>query len=480
MDRTKLVSILLKKGLLVSPETLENFEKNFDESTFFSLNPEEIEESLIFQFNKQNSNKKKEFAKFNVEITKSYDPESKKREVSDFVNYFKARYNQIKEILHERPELQNAISINRSLSKKKNDRVSIIGMINDKKITKNGNILLTLEDQTGQINVLITKNKNLSNLFDEIVFDEIVGISGVVGDKILFADNLYFPELPLSKEFKKINEEVYAAFIGDIHVGSKMFLEEDFKKFIAWINCNYGNQNQKEIARKTKYLFIVGDLVDGIGIYPEQDKELAIKDITEQYNLCAYYISQIRKDIQIIICPGNHDALRLSEPQPVLNKEFAKLLWEIPNVIMVSNPSLINIHKTESFPGFDILLYHGYSFDYYISNVDPIRKGGGYDRADLIMKFLLNKRHLAPSHSSALYLPLEYDPLVIDRIPDFFVSGHLHKVSISNYNNISLICSSCWQSKTLFQEKMGHHPEPSRVPIINLKTRDIGLIKFGD
>lgn len=148
--------------------------------------------------------------------------------------------------------------------------------------------------------------------------------------------------------------------------------------------------------------------------------------------------------------------------------------------MMVSNPSLINIHKTESFPGFDVLLYHGYSFDYYISNVDTIRKGGGYDRADLIMKFLLNKRHLAPSHSSTLYLPLEYDPLVIDKIPDFFVSGHLHKSSISSYNNISLICSSCWQSKTLFQEKMGHHPEPSRVPIINLKTRAMVLMNFGD
>ncbi|MBI2673127.1 DNA-directed DNA polymerase II small subunit [Candidatus Woesearchaeota archaeon] len=480
MDRIQLISLLLKKGLLVSPETLEEIEKNFDEDIFSGFSSEEIEKSLVFQFNKHNLNEKKEDTKFSVEIIKSYSFEPKKREVSDFVNYFKARYNQIKEILHGRPELQNVISINRGLSKKKNDRVSIIGMISDKRITKNGNILLTLEDPTGQINVLITKNKSLSNLFDEIVFDEIVGVSGVVGDKILFADSLYFPELPLSKEFKKINDEVYAAFIGDIHIGSKMFLEEDFKKFIEWINCNYGNQNQKEVAKKTKYLFIVGDLVDGIGIYPEQDKELNIKDITKQYDLCAYYISQIRKDIKIIICPGNHDALRLSEPQPVLDKVFAKLLWDIPNVMMVSNPSLINIHKTESFPGFDVLLYHGYSFDYYISNVDTIRKGGGYDRADLIMKFLLNKRHLAPSHSSTLYLPLEYDPLVIDKIPDFFVSGHLHKSSISSYNNISLICSSCWQSKTLFQEKMGHHPEPSRVPIINLKTRAMVLMNFGD
>ena len=67
-----------------------------------------------------------------------------------------------------------------------------------------------------------------------------------------------------------------------------------------------------------------------------------------------------------------------------------------------------------------------------------------------------------------------------DEIPDFFVSGHIHKSSVSHYGKTTLICGSCWQSTTKFQEKVGHHPEPCRVPIVNLKTRDVKLMKFCD
>ena len=145
----------------------------------------------------------------------------------------------------------------------------------------------------------------------------------------------------------------------------------------------------------------------------------------------------------------------------------------------VKNPALINIHSSNSFSGFDLLLYHGYSFDYYVANVESIRNGGGYDRADLIMKFLLQRRHLAPTHTSTLYIPdVRKDYLVIEQIPDFFIAGHIHKSYVSNYRNITMVCGSCWQAKTPFQEKVGHNPEPARVPIINLQTREIKILRF--
>ena len=183
----------------------------------------------------------------------------------------------------------------------------------------------------------------------------------------------------------------------------------------------------------------------------------------------------------MIICPGNHDAVRLAEPQPIFDEEFCKPLLELENAIFVSNPAVVNIGKNETFPGFDVLIYHGFSFDYFIANVDSIRNSGGYDRADLVMKFLLRRRHLAPTHGSTLYIPdKDEDPLVIKKIPDFFVTGHIHKTAIANYRNITMICGSCWQGKTSFQEKVGHHPEPSRVPLVNLQTREVKVLKFGD
>ena len=73
------------------------------------------------------------------------------------------------------------------------------------------------------------------------------------------------------------------AFTSDIHVGSKLFLEKQFVKFIEWLNGNV--DTRKDIAEKIKYLVISGDLVDGIGVYPNQDKELSISDIYKQYSV---------------------------------------------------------------------------------------------------------------------------------------------------------------------------------------------------
>ncbi len=416
----------------------------------------------------------------NIIILDSYEEESKRREVQNFVSYFRNRYETLTNILRNRQELSGVISISKILNKNNKESVSLIGLVNDKALTKNGNFLLTLEDLSGSINVLINKdNKDLFELASDLVLDEVIGITGFVGEKIVFVNNILLPDIPVSNELKKSPDEVYAAFISDLHVGSSMFLPESFAKFIKWIKGEMGSFVQKNIAKKTKYLFVLGDLVDGVGIYPEQDKELDVKDVFQQYELCADLLKEIPKNIKIIICPGNHDALRISEPQPVLSKKFARSLWNMPNVTMVSNPSFVNIHSSKDFPGFNVLLYHGYSFDYYVYTIESIRNKGGYDRADLIMKLLLQKRHLAPSHTSTLYVPdTEKDPLVIHKVPDLFVTGHIHKAAVSNYRNITMICGSCWQGKTTFQEKVGHNPEPARVPVVNLQTRQVKMMRF--
>ena len=119
------------------------------------------------------------------------------------------------------------------------------------------------------------------------------------------------------------------------------------------------------------------------------------------------------------------------------------------------------------------------SLIYYANNIESIRNAGGQKRPDLIMQALLKKRHLAPSHTSNLYVPdTESDPLVIENIPDFFITGHIHRVSVANYKNITLINGSCWTDITEDQEKRGLAPQPAKIPIINLKTREVKIINF--
>ena len=163
-------------------------------------------------------------------------------------------------------------------------------------------------------------------------------------------------------------------------------------------------KNNEAIASKVKYLFVLGDLVDGVGIYPNQDAEQNIPDIYDQYTEVARLLAKVPQHIQMIICPGNHDAMRLSEPQPEFDAKYASTLMQLPNATFVSNPSTVTIGKTDDFAGFTVLIYHGYSFDHYVAQVNSLRNNGGYDRADLVMKFLLQRRHLAPTHTSTLYV----------------------------------------------------------------------------
>jgi len=418
--------------------------------------------------------------KYKVNILNDYNYPEKKREVDDFVAYFNNRFRQIEKIFSGRQELQNVISINRVLSKKDKENIAIIGMVNSKKKTKNNNIMIEIEDLTGSINVVVSRNKpELFAIAQDIVLDEVIAVMGVNSERVVFANNILQPDIPLTREMKKCEDEVYALFISDLHVGSKYFLADKFNKFLKWIKGEFGNEQQRELANKVKYIFVIGDLVDGVGIYPGQEEELSTKDIRNQYEECAELLKMVPIDKKMIICPGNHDSIRLSEPQPAFSKDFSEALFNIPNALLVSNPAYINIHSSDNFKGFDVLMYHGYSFDHYAADVDSIRAVNGYDHADLIMKFLLQRRHLAPSYTSTLFIPeIHEDPLVIEKIPDFFVTGHIHKGAIACYRNITLISSSCFQTKTPFQERVGHHPDPAKVPIVNLKTREIKVLTF--
>lgn len=432
-----------------------------------------IEKSVLKEDSKQED-------EYNVVVLKSYKEDVKSNTVQDFVGYFKARYESIKNILLQRIELQGAISINRLSKKTEGEQVAFIGIVLDKSETKNGNIFLSLEDPTGTVNVLLSRNKEgLFEFGSRVVLDEVIGVLGFSREGVVFANNIFFPDIPSYHELKKASDEAYAVFTGDLHVGLENFLASDFMSFIKWLRGEFGTDSQREIAGKVRYLFITGDVVEGIGIYPGQENDLLITDIYKQYEEAARYLSLIPKRIRIIICGGNHDAMRLGEPQPIFDLKYAGALYQIPNLIMVSNPAVVNIHSSAGFAGFDVLMYHGFSFPFYADNLSFIRSKGGLERCDLIMKILLQKRHLAPSHGSSLYLPdSRQDPLVIERVPDIFVSGHIHQITVNNYKSTILINSSCWVTQTEDQEKRGIIPQPAKVAVLNLKTREGKVMNF--
>jgi DNA polymerase II small subunit len=401
---------------------------------------------------------------------------NKKLEVKDFVKSFRSRYNFIKRILQERRELDNLVSIDKISGSK---TVSIIGMVLNKSITKNKNIILEVEDLTGKTKLLINQSKEeVYEKAKEIVLDDIIGFKCAGDRDFLFVNDLFYPDIFLPEK-TKTDEEMYSMFISDIHTGSGNFLEKEFSKFIDWLNGIGCDESQKELLRKIKYLFIVGDTVDGVGIYPGQEKQLSIKDIAKQYELLAYYLDKIPKHISIIHCPGQHDCVRVAEPQPPVGTDFAAPMHKIKNLYLVSNPSLIEIGFSENKAGLKVLMYHGASMHGLINEIEELRLAKAHSTPARAVKHLLMRRHLAPTHGSCIYIPdCEEDCLLIKQIPDIITTGEMHKSDISVYNNILIIACSCWQSTTAFEEKVGNKPDPCKVPILNLKTREIKILDF--
>ncbi|MEM4703190.1 MAG: metallophosphoesterase [Candidatus Pacearchaeota archaeon] len=416
----------------------------------------------------------KNFPSSGVDVIEDYETKTKKINVDDFTNYFRNRYNFFKNILQERG-LDGLTSIGKIFGNRRN--LSIIGLVYNKRYTKNRNLVLEVEDVTGRVNVVVNKEKKeLFEKAESVVLDEVIAIKGSGSSEIIFANDIIFPDIGL-RELKYAGEEEHAVFIADLHIGSSKFLEENFLKFISWLNGELGNETQKELSKKIKYLFIVGDLTDSVGVYPQQEKELKIKDLYEQYKYAAELLSKIRKDITIIICPGNHDAVRLLEPQPRFDPEIAQEIYKLENVVISTNPSIVNIGKTKDFPGFNVFMYHGRSLDYYMDQVDSLRLANAKMRPDLVLHFLFKKRHLGPTYACTTILP-EKDLLALQTIPDIVVTAHVHRSAISTYNGILVISCSCFQSKTPYQEKLGHEPDPCKVCLFNLKTRKINVLDF--
>jgi DNA polymerase II small subunit len=396
----------------------------------------------------------------------------KKIEVNDFIKHFRSRYEYLRDILQKK-DLKNLKSIRRLTVEREN--IDIIVMVLNKKLTKNKNLILDVEDLTGRTKILVNASKGeLYERCKNILPDDVVAFSASGNKEILFANNIIFPDSFLL-ERKKIDKEVFVAFSSDIHVGSKMFLEENFLNFIKWINGESGSEEDKIFAKKIEYLFLVGDNIDGIGVFPDQERLLNIPEVSLQYIKLAELLSLIRKDIKIIMCPGQHDAVWVGEPQPIIGREWASKLYELKNVVLVPNPSMVEVE------GFKVLMYHGASFHGIIGEMNDIRLVYGHNSPTIVVKELLKRRHLAPSHGLCDYVPNETrDPMIIDNIPDIVATGDLHRSEISVYNNILLIASSCWESQTPFEEKIGNNPDPCKVPILNLKTREIKIMDFGE
>ncbi len=477
IDTKLIVAKFAMHGYNIHPSAVEVLKKNVNPQNIdfvisricklvnsFIITPEDILSVLetIREFEK----KTKEKAKTQMPKDKSYTSSrikirdvtgksSCEGSIEDFIAYFNSRFEKLSKILRRRIR-PTPIS---TLHRLNGEQVEVIGIVNSVRETQNSAII-ELEDKTGIVNVIATDK--LKDLALELLGDEVIGVIGTVRGKNIIADRIIFPDIPMKD---RANLDFGVVFISDTHFGSKEFLQKEWDMFTDWLNGELGEGRVAELAEKVRYVVIAGDIVEGVGIYPEQEKDLAILDIYEQYEFAAEQLDKIPNDIKVILSVGNHDAIRQAEPQPALPKEYQSLFSN--NVIHVGNPAYVELD------GLKVLIYHGRSLDDVITKIPRL----SYERPHEAMIELLKRRHLSPRYGERSPIaPEREDWLVIDEIPDVLHCGHVHTYSVGVYRGVFLINSSTWQSQTEFQKKINLNPMPGNVAVYY--SGEIARLKF--
>ncbi|MFA5077235.1 MAG: DNA-directed DNA polymerase II small subunit [Candidatus Micrarchaeia archaeon] len=379
--------------------------------------------------------------------------------VEDFTAYFRNRYQRMSRLLSSASKYPT-VGLS-DIKKEVNENVRIVVMVYDKRDTKKGSVLLEVEDLEGRFKVVVPRNTEKTYAkAKRVIRDEVIAITGKVLEHFLIAEDIDWPDLPVMREKKLSERDVACAYISDIHFGSRHFLEKQFQRFIDWLNLK---GSEREIAGKVKYVVIAGDIADGVGIYPKQEKDLTIKDVYKQYEVFDNYMEMVPDYIEVIVGPGNHDAVRRAEPMPAIDDTMIK-----SDVIKVGSPTALSIE------GIRHVIYHGTSMDSMISGIS----GLSYNSPEKVSLEYLKRRHLSPIYGTNQVVPERVDYMVLEMEPDVLHCGHVHKNGYAYYRGTHVINSGTFQDRTDFQVQQGHIPTPGLVGVLDMKGGNYKTLDF--
>ena len=459
------VSYALNKGFQIHPDALEilhkidvkelaqiikDVVKEKTKQKQFLINEEDFEIYLGIKDDEEHQ----------VEFEILSDPTGKITSAEGVDGYgalFASRFAKLKQIMFDRPESKKVreIASVKSITKT-DDELFVWGLVSDRKSDRNIT-KITLEDPTGSMEIVVFEG-DLKDMADTLLMDQFAMFRIIPAKNGgFFAKEILLPDIP-EHTTNRSKTETYAVFLSDLHVGSEYFMEQELKDLIEWIS------SADPIARKIRFVVIGGDLIEGVGVFPNQEKTLNQFTTEDQLKKSFEVLDKIPKHIKVFLISGNHDAGRKALPQPAIPKMYNSELWDRENFFMLGNPSIISLN------GVKVLMYHGQSID----DVVRTTPGVSYDKPAAVMRHFLRARHMSPIYGSRTPIaPETEDMMVIDDIPDIFHSGHVHFVGLDMYKGVLIVNSGAWQRQTDFQESVGITPTPGMAIIVNLQTMKV-------
>jgi DNA polymerase II small subunit len=459
------VSYALNKGFQIHPDALEILHKMnvSDLSQIIKDVVREKTKQKVFLINEEDFEIYlgiKDDEDHQVEFEILSDPTDKITSAEGVEGYgklFASRFNKLKQIMSDRPESKKVREITSIKSiTKTDDELFVWGLVTDRKSDRNIT-KITLEDPTGSMEIVVFEG-NLKDTADTLLMDQFVMFRIIPAKNGgFFAKEIFLPDIP-EHTTNRSKTETYAVFLSDLHVGSKYFMEQELQDLIGWIS------SADPIARKIRFIMIGGDLIEGVGVFPNQEKTLNQFTTEAQLKKSFEVLDKIPKHIKVFLISGNHDAGRKALPQPAIPKMYNSELWDRENFFMLGNPSMVSLN------GVKVLMYHGQSID----DVVRTTPGVSYDKPAAVMRHFLKARHMSPIYGSRTPIaPETEDMMVIDDVPDIFHSGHVHFVGLDMYKGVLIVNSGAWQRQTDFQESVGITPTPGMAILVNLQTMKV-------
>lgn len=378
--------------------------------------------------------------------------------VKEFREHFLSRYTKLKRILEQRGN--SFVSISNISKVKDGSEFNLAVMVYSRSDTEKS-VILRCEDTSGSTTVYIPKrDMGLAKESELITPDQVIGIRVKKIQQTLIATDIYLPDVPAFARPRPSSNDAYVCLISDIHIGSKKFRKDLFESFLDWINRGRDGE-----VKRVRCLIIAGDLVDGIGVYPGQERDLEVRLVKDQVKIASKMISDIPDRIKIVFSPGNHEPTRKALPQPPLPEEYSSILKRHREVELIGNPADVEIG------GRRFIVYHGQGLNDMVESLPGISYSNLKDTMRFVLEQLVKSRHLAPCYGeNTPVLPLREDPLVVEEVPDILHTGHLHVASASKYRDIALINSGTWQEQTSYQRGMGLVPTVGTAVLVNLLT----------
>jgi len=377
--------------------------------------------------------------------------------VESRVRYFRSRFQRLESLLRARPDFRSPVPISEISRSSSQGPFKTIVMVAKK---ENRRILVEDLDDSATVTMPKRSSPELEGKFSYLVVDMVVGLEVRKFQDLLLVTDVVLPDVP-DTPTRRTRSPISTLLLSDLHVGSKHFLSKQFSALTDWLSGTKGTITSQQVANSVKYVIVAGDIVDGVFVYPKQERELEIVSVDRQYEQAVEALAKIPDYVYLVIGPGNHDIVRDAIPQPPIPKDLLdQLVSDRGNTIVVGNPTQLSLHKVR------FLVYHGQSLEDIASSVPSI----DYSTPQEGMRFLLRARHLAPIYGGNTQICVEgEDDLAIMTKPDVFHTGHVHVSGFTSYRGTQMVNSGTWQETTTYQANLGIRPTPTTFGVYLMK-----------